>query len=607
MRSDKSQDGFTKKAERRAKLVASANNKAELKAQNNTNLGKSTKVTSCDESNTKKSKKREKKRKRNETEEFCSTSSSNRLLSITIQDTEKNGHGKKKKKHDSVTNDTDGLSKKGKGEEIELNRKEKKKNKRHKIRRTVKFSKKGKAATYDDYSVFDPKTKNTSNGNSSSDSVQQSVVDEFYKKNEIQITGDLIFKPIMSFTQLNIDESIKGILNKFERPTPIQASCWPICLNGRDVIGIAETGSGKTLAYTVPALKHVKNLFYIPPNNKPLILVIAPTRELAIQIHEQCKEFDSACGIKSVCIYGGVSKEDQYKVLRKGFHIAVATPGRLLDLINEGICDISNVSYLVLDEADRMLDKGFENDIRQIIVKTSKNRQTAMFSATWPESVRKLANDFLNNPMKVIIGSPDLSANNNVTQIVEVIDNPMDKDRCLLNLLKQYHNKKNRVLVFVLFKKEAPRVENFLANHGYDVQSIHGDKNQFQRMEALKAFKDGFYPLLIATDVAARGIDIPNVEYVINYTFPLTIEDYVHRIGRTGRAGNKGISHTFFTTYDKAHSGELINVLRQSNQKIPESLLKFGSGVKKKEHKAYGSFFKEVDFSLKPTKIKFED
>lgn len=186
-----------------------------------------------------------------------------------------------------------------------------------------------------------------------------------------------------------------------------------------------------------------------------------------------------------------------------------------------------------------MLDKGFENDIRQIVAKTNKNRQTAMFSATWPESVRKLANDFLNNPMKVVIGSPDLSANNNVTQIVEVIDNPMDKDRCLLNLLKQYHTKKNRILVFVLFKKEAPRVENLLANHGYEVQSIHGDKSQFQRMEVLKAFKDGFYPLLIATDVAARGIDIPNVEYVINYTFPLTIEDYVHRIGRTGRAGNK--------------------------------------------------------------------
>lgn len=230
MSSDKNQSGFIKKAERRAKLeklVAAANNKAELKAQ----------VKSCDKSNTKKT---EKKRKRNEKEEFFSTSSSNSSLNIIKQDTEKNGYSKKKKKNDAVTNDMDDSSKKDKGKEMELNGKEKKKNKKHKIRRTIKFSEKGKVATYDDDSVFEPKMKNTSTGNSSTDSA---VVDEFYKKNEIQITGDLVFNPIMSFTQLNIDESIKGILNKFERPTPIQASCWPICLSGRDVIGIAETGS----------------------------------------------------------------------------------------------------------------------------------------------------------------------------------------------------------------------------------------------------------------------------------------------------------------------------------------------------------------------------
>ncbi|GBC41828.2 DEAD-box ATP-dependent RNA helicase 5 [Rhizophagus irregularis DAOM 181602=DAOM 197198] len=547
MSSDKNQSGFIKKAERRAKLeklVAAANNKAELKAQ----------VKSCDKSNTKKT---EKKRKRNEKEEFFSTSSSNSSLNIIKQDTEKNGYSKKKKKNDAVTNDMDDSSKKDKGKEMELNGKEKKKNKKHKIRRTIKFSEKGKASTYDDDSVFEPKIpkmKNTSTGNSSTDSA---VVDEFNKKNEIQITGDLT----------NSYPS-KLLANLFKR----QGCNW-----------------------------YCRNWFWKDTS------VYRAGFEASIQIQEQCKEFDPVCGIKSVCIYGGVSKVDQYKALRKSFHIVVATPGRLLDLINEGICDISNVSYLVLDEADRMLDKGFENDIRQIVAKTNKNRQTAMFSATWPESVRKLANDFLNNPMKVVIGSPDLSANNNVTQIVEVIDNPMDKDRCLLNLLKQYHTKKNRILVFVLFKKEAPRVENLLANHGYEVQSIHGDKSQFQRMEVLKAFKDGFYPLLIATDVAARGIDIPNVEYVINYTFPLTIEDYVHRIGRTGRAGNKGISHTLFTSHDKAHSGELINVLRQSNQKIPESLLKFGGGVKKKEHKAYGSFFKETFLNIRRSKVNIEN
>ncbi|CAG8554278.1 7754_t:CDS:2 [Diversispora eburnea] len=418
--------------------------------------------------------------------------------------------------------------------------------------------------------------------------ISKSEVTKFLECNSIQITGNLNFKPIMSFSQLKIDKEVKRVLKKFEKPTPIQATCWPICLNGKDVI-----------AFTVPAVMHIKNTKNKTHSNQPIVLVISPTRELAMQIQEQCVLFDSTCGIKSACIYGGVSKSEQYKLLRKGVHIVVATPGRLLDLINENVCDISKVSYLVLDE-------GFEDDVRTIIRKTSKNRQTVMFSATWPESVRKLANDFLTHPIRVTIGSPDLSANNNVTQIVEVLED-RERDKRLLSLLERYHNRKNRVLVFVLYKKEASRIENMLASQGYETLSIHGDKSQFQRTEALKAFKDGIYPLLIATDVAARGLDIPDVEYVINYSFPLTIEDYVHRIGRTGRAGNKGISHTLFTPHDKTHSGELANILRQAKQKVPESLLKFGGGVKKKEHKAYGAFYKEIDPSLKPTKIKFED
>ncbi|CAG8563265.1 5754_t:CDS:2 [Acaulospora morrowiae] len=436
---------------------------------------------------------------------------------------------------------------------------------------------------------------------------EQSEVTKFLECNSIQIIGNQDFKPITSFSELSVDKDIKRVLSKFEKPTPIQATCWPISLSGKDVIGIAETGSGKTLAFVVPAIVHIKSInSETYPSNKPSVLVVSPTRELAMQIQEQCSLFDVTCGIKSACIYGGVSKEDQRKSLRKGVHIVVATPGRLLDLVNENICDISKVSYLVLDEADRMLDKGFEDDIRKIIRKTRKDRQTAMFSATWPESIRKLANDYLNRPVRITIGSKELSANNNVTQIVEVVEDK-DRDKLLVSLLEKYHNRRNRVLVFVLYKKEASRVENMLASKGYEALSIHGDKSQFQRSEALKAFKDGIYPLLIATDVAARGLDIPDVEYVINYSFPLTIEDYVHRIGRTGRAGNKGVSHTFFTSHDRIHSGELINVLRQANQNVPDSLLKFGGGVKKKEHKVYGAFYREIDPNLKPKKIKFED
>ncbi|CAG8803341.1 29935_t:CDS:2 [Gigaspora margarita] len=438
-------------------------------------------------------------------------------------------------------------------------------------------------------------------------SLPQSTIDEFFSTNVIQVVGDSTLKPIMSFEQLMVDKEIKRVLTRFDKPTPIQATCWPLCLSGKDVIGIAETGSGKTLAFIVPAVIHIKSPPYSPPNHQPYALVLAPTRELAIQTQQQCEMFGSTCGIKSVCVYGGVSKGEQRRLLRKGVHIVVATPGRLLDLTNDGVCDISNVKYLVLDEADRMLDTGFEEEVRNIILKTREDRQTVMFSATWPESVRKLANDFLTNPIRVTIGSQTLTTNRNVTQIVEVIDDPSEKDRRLVTLLEKYHNRKNRVLIFVLYKKEASRVENMLARKGYEAQSIHGDKSQFQRIEALNAFRDGIYPLLIATDVASRGLDIPDVRYVINYTFPLTIEDYVHRIGRTGRAGNKGISHTLFTSCDKVHSGELIKILRQSNQQIPDSLLRFGTGIKKKEHKAYGAFYKEIDHNVKPTKIKFED
>jgi len=273
------------------------------------------------------------------------------------------------------------------------------------------------------------------------------------------------------------------------------------------------------------------------------------------------------------------------KALKEGVHVVVATPGRLLDLINDQALTLQDVNYLVLDEADRMLDLGFEKDIRSIIDMTPKTRQTLMFSATWPKDVQKLAAQFLNNPLKVTIGSDELSANKNVTQLVEVIE-PLARDERLIQLLSNYHkSRKNKVLVFVLYKKEATRVENFLRRRGWANCSIHGDKNQSQRLEALASFTSGTVPLLIATDVAARGLDIPKVEYVINYSFPLTIEDYVHRIGRTGRAGAKGISHTFFQQFDKTHAGELVQVLKDANQTVPEDLMKFGVAIKKKEPK----------------------
>uniref|UniRef100_A0A7S4B8L6 RNA helicase n=2 Tax=Chrysotila carterae TaxID=13221 RepID=A0A7S4B8L6_CHRCT len=237
-----------------------------------------------------------------------------------------------------------------------------------------------------------------------------------------------------------------------------------------------------------------------------------------------------------------------------------------------------------------MLDLGFEKDVRSIISSTPSSRRTAMFTATWPDSVRALAEEFLANPIRVNVGSESLSANHRVTQHVEVLDQQQKEGR-LVDLLTKYKpSMNNRVLVFALYKKEAARVEQTLQRRGFDCIAIHGDQTQAVRSASLQSFKEGKVPLLVATDVAARGLDIPLVQVVINFTFPLTIEDYVHRIGRTGRGGKTGIAHTFFTNFDKAHAGALQNILREANQDVPNDLLRFGSAVKKKEHKMYGSF-----------------
>lgn len=237
-----------------------------------------------------------------------------------------------------------------------------------------------------------------------------------------------------------------------------------------------------------------------------------------------------------------------------------------------------------------------------------------MFSATWPKSIQKLASEFLNpSAVKVTLGTSgeELNSNRNVQQIVEFVD-PREKDRRLLALLKKYHNGKNRVLVFCLFKKEAARIDGFLKRSGYkNCIAIYGDISQDARTAAYEQFKCGTRPLMVATDVAARGLDIPDIEYVINLTFPLTIEDYVHRIGRTGRGGKKGVAHTFFTINEKSLAGDLVNVLREAQQPVPDELIKFGPSIKKrKEHDMYGAHFKTIgegEFIPAPKKIVFDD
>jgi len=408
----------------------------------------------------------------------------------------------------------------------------------------------------------------------------------------------------------------------------------------RDVVGIAETGSGKTLAFAMPALTAMyeedRKRGSMKVGRKPRMLVLAPTRELAMQSHDVLEEYGADVKLTSTTLYGGVPKQAQRSTLRKGVDCLVATPGRMKDLIDEGSVDLSKVRFLVLDEADRMLDMGFEQDVRYIVSQTmdkGDGRRTAMFSATWPPSIAKLAMEYMVDPVRVYVrkdaagadGNDNdeefdeeagLAANKRVKQIVEVIEG-YHRDARLRELLKPYTTKgvkgnsngkkqQPRVLIFALYKKEAENLDYKLQREGYDCASIHGNKNQNDRTKALSDFRDGSCPILVATDVAARGLDIPDVEAVINFTFPLTIEDYVHRIGRTGRAGKDGTSYTFFQSGDKARAGELQHVLRRAGQDIPEDLMKFGSTIKKKEHSLYGSFAGGNSIPMKKaTKIIF--
>lgn len=437
--------------------------------------------------------------------------------------------------------------------------------------------------------------------------------------------------PFLSFRELRgkVDDGICNELDrlKFEKPTPIQACCWPVLLSGKDVVGIAETGSGKTFAFGVPALQHLVTQAPAASNGQKKskkgngspqvsVLVIAPTRELAKQTHDNMDQLAPSLGFGSVCLFGGIPKYEQEQQLYSSpsVRIVTGTPGRVLDLARDGALDLSGVAYLVLDEADRMLDKGFEPDIRAIIGMCQSHQQgrhTSMFSATWPPAVRGLAETFMRDPIRVTVGSDELTANRRVEQRVEVLEDNRAKDRRLNAFLREIgagprgKNANDKVLIFALYKKEASRIEETLRRNGYSVSGIHGDMTQPQRMASLESFKKGETPLLVATDVAARGLDIPLVEQIINVTFPLTIEDYVHRIGRTARGGRTGRSMTFFTDDDKAHAGELIRILKDSDMPVPEALTKFPTTIKKKEHSSYGSHFKEL-VPGKAKKITFD-
>ncbi|XP_070555807.1 probable ATP-dependent RNA helicase DDX43 [Ptychodera flava] len=365
----------------------------------------------------------------------------------------------------------------------------------------------------------------------------------------------------------------------FENPTPIQAQGWPVLLQGLDLIGIAQTGTGKTLAFLLPALIHI-DLQPIPRSERggANVLILSPTRELALQIEAECKKYKYK-GIKCCCVYGGASRREQVTTVSAGVEIIIATPGRLNDLIMSEVVNVKSITYLVLDEADRMLDMGFEPQIMKIILDIRPDRQTIMTSATWPPGVRRLAKSYLKDPIQVHVGSLDLAACHSVTQIVEVIDEDYKRTRTLEFIDGMEED--DKVLIFVGRKTTADDVSSDFSLREISVQCIHGGREQIDREQALEDFKTGAVRILIATDVASRGLDIKDITHVLNFDFPHNMEEYVHRVGRTGRAGRSGISLTLMTRSDWQSAGKLIKILEEASQEVPDEVVSMAERYEK--------------------------
>ncbi|XP_010534902.1 PREDICTED: DEAD-box ATP-dependent RNA helicase 20 isoform X1 [Tarenaya hassleriana] len=407
----------------------------------------------------------------------------------------------------------------------------------------------------------------------------EAEVENYRQRREITVEGRDIPKPVKNFHDVGFPDYVMEEIVKagFSEPTAIQSQGWPMALKGRDLIGIAETGSGKTLSYLLPAIVHVNAQPILAPGDGPIVLVLAPTRELAVQIQQEASKFGSSSRIKSTCIYGGVPKGPQVRDLQKGVEIVIATPGRLIDMLESNHTNLRRVTYLVLDEADRMLDMGFEPQIRKIVSQIRPDRQTLYWSATWPKEVEQLARKFLYNAYKVIIGSSDLKANRAIRQIVDVISENQKYNK-LVKLLEDIMDG-SRILIFLDTKKGCDQITRQLRMDGWPALSIHGDKSQAERDWVLSEFRSGKSPIMTATDVAARGLDVKDVKYVINYDFPGSLEDYVHRIGRTGRAGAKGTAYTFFTAANARFVKDLINILEEAEQRVSPELAAMGRGA----------------------------
>ncbi|KII87223.1 hypothetical protein PLICRDRAFT_663857 [Plicaturopsis crispa FD-325 SS-3] len=415
---------------------------------------------------------------------------------------------------------------------------------------------------------------------------------EKYDDIPVEATGAGVPEPVNAFTNPPLDPVLLENIGfaHYTSPTPVQKYSIPIVANNRDLMACAQTGSGKTGGFLFPILSaSFASGPRAPPVDAhagysrtrkayPTALILAPTRELVSQIHEEARKFAYRSWVRPAVVYGGADINQQLRQIERGCDLLSATPGRLVDLIERGRISLANIRYLVLDEADRMLDMGFEPQIRRIVqgedMPGVQERQTLMFSATFPRDIQMLAKDFLKDYVFLSVGRVG-STSENITQKIEYVEDN-DKRSVLLDIIVSeaaaVGGNLGLTLVFVETKRMADMLSDFLMGNSIHATSIHGDRTQREREMALQTFRTGRTPIMVATAVAARGLDIPNVTHVINYDLPSDIDDYVHRIGRTGRAGNTGISTAFFNRGNRNIVRELVELLREANQEIPQWL-----------------------------------
>ncbi|KAI0229607.1 putative ATP-dependent RNA helicase DDX46 [Lamellibrachia satsuma] len=392
----------------------------------------------------------------------------------------------------------------------------------------------------------------------------------------IKVRGKGCPKPIKTWAQCGVEKKVMECLKKglFETPTPIQSQAIPAIMSGKDVIGIAKTGSGKTIAFLLPMLRHILDQPPLEDDDGPIAIIMTPTRELAIQITKDCKRFTKPLNLKVVCVYGGTGISEQIAELKRGAEIIVCTPGRMIDMLaanNGRVTNLRRCTYIVLDEADRMFDMGFEPQVMKIVDNVRPDRQTVMFSATFPRQMEALARRILNKPIEVQVGGRSVVCTD-VEQHVVVIEED-DKFFKLLELLGIYQEG-GSVLVFVDKQEHADDLMKDLMRHSYPCLALHGGIDQYDRDSTISDFKSSNIKLLVATSVAARGLDVKELILVVNYDCPNHYEDYVHRCGRTGRAGNKGFAYTFITSEQYRYAGDIIRAMEMSNTTISPELKK---------------------------------